>query len=229
MSTVAQAKSITKVLFDADVAIYWHGPPGVGKSDGISQLSKELKIGFKDIRLGQMDTPDMIGWPYRDAKDDRTKFSRPEFWPDEARDGKEGILLLDEMSDAPRAIQSAAYQLVLNRQIGPHRLPRGWVPIAAGNRREDRAAAQAISTALANRFAHVDISADLDTWVTYAYGKDVHELITGFLRFRPELLHSMNGADLRAFPRSEERRVGKSVDLGGRRIIKKKKKKKQTY
>src|SRR5690554_7966454 len=29
--------------------------------------------------------------------------------------------------------------------------------------------------------------------------------------------------------RSEERRVGKSVDLGGRRIIKKKKKKKKTY
>src|SRR6266487_6554955 len=34
--------------------------------------------------------------------------------------------------------------------------------------------------------------------------------------------------DRRTRPRSEERRVGKSVDLGGRRIIKKKKKKKGT-
>src|SRR2546422_6269003 len=38
-----------------------------------------------------------------------------------------------------------------------------------------------------------------------------------------------HAADLRRPPggRSEERRVGKSVDLGGRRIIKKKKRKKQ--
>src|SRR2546423_13407543 len=35
----------------------------------------------------------------------------------------------------------------------------------------------------------------------------------------------IDGSDLKAI-RSEERRVGKSVDLGGRRIIKKKKKKK---
>src|SRR5438132_10389604 len=37
----------------------------------------------------------------------------------------------------------------------------------------------------------------------------------------------MSPSTTRAVARSEERRVGKSVDLGGRRIIKKKKKKKR--
>ena len=36
-----------------------------------------------------------------------------------------------------------------------------------------------------------------------------------------------SGPELKPFVRSEERRVGKSVDLGGRRIIKKKNKKKR--
>src|SRR5476649_2682181 len=51
---------------------------------------------------------------------------------------------------------------------------------------------------------------------------DHHRLQWGEPRRQP-VLH----ADRRRRPRSEERREGKSVDLGGRRIIKKKKKKRK--
>src|SRR5437870_10243929 len=44
-------------------------------------------------------------------------------------------------------------------------------------------------------------------------------------RSRRLLRPTRAGSPRRSSPRSEERRVGKSVDLGGRRIIKKKKKK----
>lgn len=55
-------------------------------------------------------------------------------------------------------------------------------------------------SALANRFAHVDIEADADTFVEWANVNDLHPLIMGFIRFRPGLLHVMEGSDLRAFP-----------------------------
>jgi hypothetical protein len=74
--------------------------------------------------------------------------------------------------------------------------------MAAGNRREDRAAAQALSTALANRFAHIEIEADIDAFVEYANGPNVSidPMLVGFLRYRPNLLHSMEGATLLTFP-----------------------------
>ena len=122
------------------------------------------------------------------------------FWPEVERDGPRGIIIFDEMSDTTKAVQSATYQIVLDRCIGEFKLPPGWWPVAAGNRREDRAAAQAVSTALCNRFAHVDIAADYDTWREYANVKMLHPYVVAFLKMRPDLLLRMEGSDLRAFP-----------------------------
>jgi len=35
------------------------GPPGVGKSDLVAQLSKQLKRELKDVRLARMDPTDL--------------------------------------------------------------------------------------------------------------------------------------------------------------------------
>jgi hypothetical protein len=73
--------------------------------------------------------------------------------------------------------------------------------MAAGNRREDRAAAQSISTALANRFAHIHIRPDPDSWHHWANLNNINPLLIGFIKWRPDLLHNMTDADARlAFP-----------------------------
>lgn len=198
--TIHEAKELCAYLMRKDIPTFVSGPPGVGKSELWKQLADEASMGFIDLRLSQMDPTDVLGLPRYDAKSDRTRWARPEFWPDEERDGKHGIMLFDELSDAGRAMQSVAYQIILNRRAGPHFLPKGWYPCAAGNRRMDRAAAQVLSTALANRFAHLDVDADIEAFKLWANQNNVSEMVVAFLTWRPNLLHSMEGADLRAFP-----------------------------
>jgi hypothetical protein len=198
--TIEGAKAIARVLREKNLPLYLHSAPGIGKSDIMRQLADEDKSGFIDIRIGTMLPEDLTGIPVPDLEKRLAIWLRATFWPDAKRDGERGIISFDELSDAPRQLQSCIYRVVLDRQIGDYKLPPGWWPMAAGNRREDRAAAQSLSTALANRFAHVHIRADADAWLRWANLNNVNPYLMGFIKWRPALLHSMDGADLLAFP-----------------------------
>jgi hypothetical protein len=198
--TIEGAKEIARVFRQKNIPLYLHSAPGIGKSDIMRQLAAEDKSGFKDIRVGTMLPEDLTGIPVPDLEKRVAVWLRATFWPEEGRDGKRGIIAFDELSDASRQLQSCIYRVVLDRQIGDYKLPDGWWPMAAGNRREDRAAAQSISTALANRFAHVHVRADAECWCSWANVNDIDPMLIGFIKFRPNMLHSMEGADLLAFP-----------------------------
>ena len=45
---------------------------------------------------------------------------------------------------------------------------RGWAVLAAGNRETDRAVTARMPSALANRFVHIEVEADLDDWRRWA-------------------------------------------------------------
>lgn len=198
--TIEGAKDIARVFRQKDIPLYLHSAPGIGKSDVMRQLAAEDESGFIDVRVGTMLPEDLTGIPVPDLEKKLAVWLRAAFWPDEKRDGKRGIIAFDELSDANRQLQSCIYRVILDRQIGDYTLPAGWWPVAAGNRREDRAAAQSLSTALANRFAHVHIRADADVWCHWANVNDIDPMLIGFIKYRPNLLHSMDGADLLAFP-----------------------------
>ena len=174
--------------------------PGIGKSDALKQLAKELGIGFMDVRLANKLPEDISGIPVADLEKKMAIWLEAEFWPHVERDGEHGILVFDEMSDAHKGLQSCANQIILDRQINSFKLIKGWWPVAAGNNRADRAAAQTLSTALANRFAHIEVVVDVDCFVEWCNKNNVDPLMIGFIRFRPNLLHDMAGSDLRAFP-----------------------------
>lgn len=218
MDTITTAKAKAKVYMECNIPCFTEGPPGVGKSDMWRQIAKEAGIGFIDIRLAQMDPVDLRGLPT--ILNGTTVWTRPEFWPDIKRDGPRGIILFDELADSGRAMQSASYQVILDRRAGPHELPKGWYPAAAGNRRKDKAAAQSISTALASRFGWVEIDADVECLLDYANKMNWHHYVRGFLKHRPGLVHSMEGADLRAFPCPRQwERVSTVCDKAPRELL----------
>lgn len=198
--TIEGAKELARIFREEDMPLYLHSAPGVGKSEVMRQLAAEDNSGFKDIRIGTMLPEDLTGIPVPDLEKRLAVWLRAEFWPSEARDGKRGIIAFDELSDAPRNLQSCIYRVILDREIGDYKLPPNWWPVAAGNRREDRAAAQTLSTALANRFSHVHIRADVECWAAWAYLHNIDPTLIGFIKFRPTLLHNMGGADNLAFP-----------------------------
>ncbi|BAZ41814.1 hypothetical protein NIES4101_77820 [Calothrix sp. NIES-4101] len=162
------------------------GPPGIGKSSIVMQITQEQEIDFVDVRLSQLAPTDLRGLPV--AEDGISKWFPPEFLP---RAGK-GILFLDELNMAPPAMQGVAQQLILDRKVGSYIVPSGWFVWAAGNRKEDRAAVFDMPAPLANRFLHLEVQSDFDSFKVYALEKGLHEQIIAFLSFRSTLLHKID-------------------------------------
>jgi MoxR-like ATPase len=162
------------------------GPPGIGKSSIVAQITRSHKIDFVDVRLSQLAPTDLRGLPV--AEDGISKWYPPEFLPHSGN----GILFLDELNMAPPAMQGVAQQLILDRRVGSYVVPEGWYVWAAGNRKEDRAAVFDMPAPLANRFLHLQVEPDFESFKTYALAKNIHEQIIAFLSFRPSLLHKLD-------------------------------------
>jgi hypothetical protein len=162
------------------------GAPGIGKSSIVSQLATEHQLQFIDVRLSQLAPTDLRGLPV--AEDGRSKWFPPEFLPQSGV----GILFLDEINMAPPAMQGMAQQLILDRRVGSYTVPDGWFIWAAGNRKEDRAGVFDMPAPLSNRFLHLQVEPDFESFKTYALTQKVHEQIIAFLSFRPSLLHKID-------------------------------------
>jgi hypothetical protein len=196
-SAVAQAINL---CIDAGQPVMLHGSPGVGKSDVVRQVAKQRGIEMIDLRLSQLDPVDLRGVPSVDTANHKTTWNAPDFLP---TDG-EGILFLDEINSAAQATAAAAYQLVLDRSLGDYILPDGWSIVAAGNRASDKAIVNQMSTALKNRFTHIQYEVNNDDWCEWALKNDIDVAVLGFIRFRPMLL---NEFEQRSDTKAERERV----------------------
>lgn len=167
--------------------------PGVGKSAVVSEIADWLDVPMVDVRLSAMEAADVQGIPY--VENGEMRFSTPEWFPVvENGDDDCGIIFFDELSNAPRAVQQAAYRAVWDRTIqNGKKLPDGWIIIAAGNRKEDKTGAGDILPALANRFAtHINIRPDLDDFLSYAAANGIHHHVQGYLAFKPASLYQFD-------------------------------------
>lgn len=201
----SQITTALHCLLDAQQPVMLHGSPGVGKSDIVRQIAVSRGIDLIDLRLSQLDPVDLRGVPSVDAKKHVTNWNTPSFLP---ASGK-GILFLDEINSAAQATQAAAYQLVLDRKLGDYTLPEGWCMIAAGNRTTDRAIVNQMSTALKNRFTHLNYEVNNDDWCEWALRSNIAVEVLGFIRFRPMLL---NEFEQRNETKTEKERVQRLKD-----------------
>ena len=179
------------------------GPPGIGKSTIIRELTEELDIGFIDVRLAQREPVDIRGLPVPREDRQGVDWIIASEWPRESQEGfkPRGIILFDEITAADPSLQVAAYELILDRRLGTlYNVPEGWYIVAAGNRTKDGAVARAMSSALANRFCHLELRSDAKSWTDWAWMKEIHPSVIGFIRFRPDLLFNMNGDRERGWP-----------------------------
>jgi hypothetical protein len=169
------------------------------KGDMVATWSTAAGIPLKDLRANLLDPVDLRGLPK--VEGDRTRWLPPDFLPMVDRDGPVGILFIDELPTAAPAVQSALFGLILDRFIGDYRLPPGWVIMTAGNRTADRAGAQRMPTALANRMCHLSIVVDHDDWQAWANRNGLDPVVRAFLIARPGMLHQFDPkSDAVAFP-----------------------------
>jgi hypothetical protein len=162
------------------VSLYAHSAPGIGKTDTVKDFAKRRGLACLDMMASQMDPVDVRGLPV--PKDGRTGWTTPDFFPHDPK--SKGILFLDELSNGAPAVQNALLQLTLSRQCGPHRLPDGWIIVAAGNRSLDRAYVHRLSSALTSRFIHLDVEANLEEWTEWAQKHEIAPEVTAFLNWK---------------------------------------------
>jgi MoxR-like ATPase len=186
---------------DANLPVFFWGPPGIGKSAIVRQAAESRGWGeesgsFVDVRLSQMEPVDLRGLPVPDAISRKTLWLPPAWLPFEGSGmPPEGVLFLDEASAAPPSVQAAAYQLVLDRQLGETRMMPGWRLVLAGNRVTDGGVSFRLAMPLANRMLHIVQDApDLAVWTDWAVKEGVSSLVIGFLHFRSALFFTFPDA-----------------------------------
>ncbi|MNM64530.1 hypothetical protein D3C81_759320 [compost metagenome] len=215
-----ELKPVLAALYNAGIPGMIWGQPGIGKSTILRAVAEQLRdqlglpgpvlerhevaqfiaqggdvrtaFGMFDVRLSQSDPVDIGGLP-REDKLTGTMERLPPNWF--AHGGRQdlpnfGLLLLDELPTAPLSVQTAAYQIVLDKVIDRYKLKDGWSCFAAGNRVTDGGQYFKMPYALANRFCHLDAESSLDSWVDWAINEGIDHSLIAFVRFKPELLNT---------------------------------------
>lgn len=201
--TLHEAQKALKVAMRCQRPVFMWGPPGVGKSDTFQQLATNAGGLLIDLRLPLLDPTDLKGMPYFDSASGRMRWAPPSELPTEelAQKYPVVILFLDELNSAAPAVQASAYQLTLNRRIGEYRLPNNVVIMAAGNREGDRGVTYRMPAPLANRFIHLEVRADFETWYNWAVDNKIHPDVMGYLNFsKNDLFDFAPESSSRAFP-----------------------------
>ena len=205
--TSVQARKAMLKAFKAKRPVFLWGPPGIGKSEVVADITKELGGLMIDLRMAQMEPTDLRGIPFYNKESNRMEWAPPIDLPDEELASKYPVivLFLDEMNSAPPAVQAAGYQLTLNRAVGKYKLPDNVVIVAAGNRESDKGVTYRMPMPLANRFLHLEMRADFASWQNWAVTAGIHTDVVGYLSFAKQDLYDFDSKSAsRAFatPRS---------------------------
>lgn len=164
--------------------VFIWGAPGIGKSDLVQKFADEVGLPCVSLLGSQLAPEDIIGIP-------QIRGNTSEFLPPKMIARREPyVLFLDELNACSQEVQKAFYSLIHERRIGEYHLPPGSVVIGAGNRTQDGAIVKTMSSALVNRMFHVQLVANPQEWLNWAYEEGLHQWVIDYITQRPDHLFS---------------------------------------
>lgn len=189
----SEIKDILRVLLSGkqEITPLILGKSGIGKSEIVQQLAEEQGRVLIDLRLSQLDSVDLRGFP-SDSNGKTTKWLPSNFMPFKGSqyDGQKGILFLDEVNRSDNAMKQAIFQLIYNRKVGDNEICDDWYIVCAGNLGiEDDNDVIEFDAALKNRFATLYMDITVDEWLTWAVDNKVNSFITSFIKKYPQYLY----------------------------------------
>ena len=190
-----QLENLYKVACDTSVSVIVEGDHGIGKSESVYSFAKANDFHVEPLFLSHQEVADLIGIPTME-KDETgqalTTWSKP-IWlhrmEEAAKQGKRTILFLDELNRAQTEVRQAALQLVLDKQIHEHRLPKTVVDgvefdtfvVAAVNPADGFYQVDELDPALLDRFLHFKLHVNADSWLEWAAKNNIHKAIMSFI------------------------------------------------
>ena len=187
---ITELSSALPYYFKAGLTPHIIGHAGIGKSSIIYQVAEKLGYEVVELRLGQMsDAGELIGLPEfnRDAKGNAlsTTFVKPDWFPTREKT----ILFLDEINRSNKDILQAVFQLVYDKRIANHILPKDVHVVAASNPpTEEYAVLDFDDSAFQDRFIHVKLTPTIQEFITFGKSIDASPTVLGFINSQPELL-----------------------------------------
>jgi len=131
-------------------------------------VAKELNASCHILDLHAMEPQDLMGLPYVENK--ITRHARPEFLPNE---DEAAFLVLDEVNRITPDMESPLYGLLVNRQIGEHKIGNKCLILAACNPSESDNDTQynvnEFDAALEGRFRMFGVAGDVEGWHDWMY------------------------------------------------------------
>ena len=201
--TAEGARSALKIAFNKKRPVFLWGPPGIGKSELVQGIANSGDLGNAcviDMRMALLEPTDVRGYPVPDLENGTMRWLPDGQLPDQmfAEQYDTVVLFMDELNSAAPATQAASYQLVLNRRVGQYKLPDNVVIVAAGNRETDKGVTYRMPSPLANRFVHIEMRVDYESWLNWAVDNNINSDVVGYI--------TSNKQDLFDFdPRSSSR------------------------
>lgn len=182
------------------------GPPGVGKTAIMEQVASECNVGLVAYTITHHTRQSAIGLPHIEQKVyggvvmSVTEYTMSEIiatvYETMERTGKkEGILFLDEINCVSETLAPTMLQFLQNKTFGTHRVPEGWILVAAGNPPQYNKSVREFDVVTLDRVRQIDVEADLPIWLDYAREKQLHGAILSYLSVKPDRFYSVERKD----------------------------------
>lgn len=173
------------------------GPPGIGKTAIMRQIAIESGVGLvaytitHHTRQSAVGLPEIVTRKYRDRELTVTEYTMSEIvsavYDCMERTGKaEGILFIDEINCVSETLAPAMLGLLQNKTFGSHRIPEGWVLVAAGNPPQYNKSVREFDVVTLDRVRKIEIEADYDAWMKYAWEQNVHGAVLSYLSMKKD-------------------------------------------
>lgn len=161
------------------------GNPGLGKTQVPRQFAVKQGIGLMEFLAFLYEPVDFRGLLVPDPESRSTISYELGKWPtvERVKAGivpKSGILLADDMLNAPRDIMNSLAEPLCDHTVNGVPLSPDWVIIGTGNALGGGTSAQSMPAHVANRLSIVRLKPDWQTWAGWAAGRVRPELISYF-------------------------------------------------
>lgn len=173
------------------------GPPGVGKTQIMEQAARECGIGLVAYTITHHTRQSAVGLPRIEKKEYGgreyavTEYTMSEivaavYRKMEETGLKEGILFLDEINCVSETLAPAMLQFLQYKTFGSHKIPDGWIIVAAGNPPEYNKSVREFDIVTLDRMKRMNVEPDYTVWKEYALGKELHPAVLSYLDLKPE-------------------------------------------
>lgn len=151
------------------------GPPGIGKTAIMEQIADDLQVGLVAYTITHHTRQSAVGLPVIEKRQfDGKEYTVTEYTMSEIvasvyqcmeQTGcSEGILFIDEINCVSETLAPTMLQFLQCKTFGSHKIPKGWVIVAAGNPPQYNKSVREFDMVTLDRVKRIQVAEDYGVW-----------------------------------------------------------------